>query len=110
MKEEHITLFKRFERDLEIRIPDHLKHLLILCGYDNMFCYVGFCNDDIKELEKIARANATNNPSLSSIFYPYFIDKKNYKILPAFQRILLALGKYATYKTEDFTFKKFNYK
>lgn len=48
-------IFKRFETDKNIKIPDYIKNLLIYTGFDNELTLGKMEVEDIAEIERIGR-------------------------------------------------------
>lgn len=102
-------IFEELEADLQIKIPYHLKNLLIFCGYDSYVALADFDAGDICVLEKIAREQAWLC-NLLDIYGPLCTDQKCFVIQKPHQQILIAIGKYASNKVKNFTSTNFGYR
>lgn len=86
------------ERILRISIPQYLKNLLTLTGYDNVLSLKSFKPEDIDELETFGRTEmelfCDSNKPQSDYYGIYSKNKDNFKILPGHKRLLFGLVEY----------------
>lgn len=92
------NIFDDFEREFKVKIPIHLKKLLIFAGFDNNLTLEDLNDDDLGQIEETARAvvpNVFRNDELFQYLDKFASCPGSFCLLPGQKKLLFKLGLFA---------------
>lgn len=102
MEEQNDDFFLKIKEKLNIDVPQYIRNVLYISGYDNALSLSGFSGTDIIKIESFMKSDvqetlipSTERPNLFNIFSS---DTQNFRILPGHKKLLLLLGNTLTKK------------